>query len=465
MAEPRVDTPYDALLQQTEQLLALRADPRPWMERNLFIRTKDRRLLPLRFNPIQAYYYHRRTPRDIILKPRQVGFTTLNCGLLFADSVLRPHTVSAVVSRDADSALYIFSIIHRFWHSLPEEEQRYIGKPQYASREELSWPKLGSHIFVGTAGVLTAGRGQTIHNLLCSEFAFWPNPQEVLAALLEAVPMGGRVVIESTPNGRGNHFHFLWQQAQEGESGFRPHFHPWWQDPGNRVEGEPLGPLSEEETRLVANQGLDEAQLRWRRAKQRDLRERFPQEYPEDAISCFLHSGRCYFDLTAAQRLADTWVGEPLRVEDSGRLRIWKEAEPGKAYAIGADVAEGKQEQAPGGEERGGPDYSCAVIREWESGEQVAEWHGRLPEAAFAEALWQLQWRYPGRLICERNNSGAAVLSKLEDLCRDVLWRDSQDRRAGWRTTAASRPLLLRDWRGRSPPRPWRCARRGFGRK
>jgi len=63
--------------------------------------------------------------------------------------------------------------------------------------------------------------------------------------LLEAVPQEGRVIFESTANGIGNYFHTLWTSACERRSGYKPHFYVWWEDPGYRRDGEPLGELSE----------------------------------------------------------------------------------------------------------------------------------------------------------------------------------------------------------------------------
>ncbi len=103
---------------------------------------------------------------------------------------------------------------------------------------------------MGTAGSPGFGRGLTIHNLLCSEVAHWPHPQEALAALLEAVPADGRVIVESTPNGFGNYFHILWTEAKKGQSGFHPFLFRWFDEPAYRLEGEPLGDLSDEEISL-----------------------------------------------------------------------------------------------------------------------------------------------------------------------------------------------------------------------
>ena len=89
------------LEERLEALLAMRENPRPWIETNLQIRTKDRRVVPFAFNAAQVDYYDHRTRRDIILKPRQLGFTTLICALFFADTLWpdfdRHHLEEAIV--------------------------------------------------------------------------------------------------------------------------------------------------------------------------------------------------------------------------------------------------------------------------------------------------------------------------------------------------------------------------------
>ena len=232
------------------RVLADRSDPRSWIEANLRIRTKDQRIIPFQFNWPQLDYWPRRTSRDLILKPRQLGFTTLVCGMFFADCVLRPQTTSVIVAHDGDSTERIFRIVKLFWERLPEAERRDLGEPQYSTKRELYWPRNQSCFYVGTAGAKAFGRGMTIQNLHCSEFAFWPHPEESLAALTEAVPAGGRIVIESTANGRDNYFHQLWNECKEPGARFAPHFYTWWRDPTYAM------PLTDEERALwqAANQ-------------------------------------------------------------------------------------------------------------------------------------------------------------------------------------------------------------------
>jgi len=218
--------------ERLESRTARVSDPRPWIEANLWIRTKARQVVPFLLNWAQADYYGYRTPWDIILKPRQLGFTTLVSGLFFADTILRPNTTSVLVAHDYDSSELIFRIVRLFWERLPARERAEVGQPKYDRKGELFWPKIGSTYYVGTAGSTRFGHGLTINNLHCSEVSRWTHPDESLAGLLEAVPAGGRVVLESTANGMGNAFHELWTQAKEGATRFSTHFYLWWEDPG-----------------------------------------------------------------------------------------------------------------------------------------------------------------------------------------------------------------------------------------
>jgi hypothetical protein len=178
-------------------------------------------------NDVQVDYYEHRTPWDIILKPRQLGFTTEISGLFFADCLNTPNTTSVLMAHDLQSTEQIFQIAKLFWLRLPEEQRRRVGTPKYDNRREFYWPKIGSRFLVGTAGSTKFGRGQTINNLHCSEFAFWPKPEEAMIALSEAVPADGRIVIESTANGMGNYFHDFWVAAMEGRNRFKPHWYRW----------------------------------------------------------------------------------------------------------------------------------------------------------------------------------------------------------------------------------------------
>lgn len=446
------------LIQGLEDLLELRADPRPWIEANLWIRTKGREVVPFHFNWAQSDYYAHRTLADIILKPRQLGFTTLISALFFADCLLRPNTASVIVAHDFDSTERIFRIIKLFFEHLPEEEKAEAGQPQYESRREFYWPKIGSSYFVGTAGSLRFGHGLTISNLHCSEVSRWTHPEESLVGLLEAVPAGGRVVLESTAYGVGNHFHDLWIDAKAGRNRFRSQFYVWFEDPTYAIPGPALSVLTEDELALKQRWKLSDDQIRWRREKQRELRVRFPEQYPEDDGSCFLTTGRCCFDMAALlkqqrraaglsfERVATLAgrKGSSVAVAPA-RLLVWAKPEKGARYVIGADIAEGLE----------GRDASAACVLERKSGRQVAELHGWVSPERFAHLLDALgRWYNVASVGVERNNHGHSTLNTLRNVCRyPQLYRyvrydagsRSQTATLGWPTDAQTKPILVDD--------------------
>ena len=273
--------------------------------------------------------------------------------------------------------------------------KRRAGPPSRSNRREYFWPKLNSHFYVGTAGSLAFGRGMTINNVHASELAFWPRPEEALIALMEAVPKeGGRIIVESTANGVGNFFHDFWIAAGEGRNGFQQQFYVWFEDPTYRLPGDPIGKLTADEQTLQQQYELDDDQIRWRRTTVERLRGSFAQEYPEDDVTCFLTSGRMVFDLPALQRAAariqsegSAQRGTFLPDRRGGQLAvgpatllIWRQPQEGRSYVIGADVGEGLADG----------DAPCAIVLDHESGEQVAELHGRVPPERFAYLLHAL---------------------------------------------------------------------------
>jgi len=390
-----------------------------------------------------------------------MGFTTLICALFLADCLLRGNTHAVIVAHTIESAETIFEIVRFMWHNLPA----WWHQNHPATREsstELFWDSLNSRFSVGTAGSLAFGRGQTINCLLCSEVAHWRKPQEALTALFAAVPVSGYVVLESTPNGVGNYFYDLWQAASKRDSAFTPQFYVWWEDPSYQIAGPPLGPLTKEERDLQEQYSLTDDQLRWRREKQRELREKFGQEYPEDAHSCFLVTGACCFSVarlmemrTQASQCPCTTIEDPLACYIwyqtgmkqaglvnplPGRLTIWKKAEEGHEYVIGADVASGLESG----------NCSAAVVLDRATGEQVAELHGRWRPDIFARllsalaALYDMPW-----LAVESNNHGGTALHVLRrELYYRRLYHHVDPLRGGkpepgWPTNSRTKPVMI----------------------
>ena len=86
----------------------------------LKVRARDGRLVPLRMNAAQkAFSSAPRGGRHIILKARQLGFTTYIAARFFIATIMRPGTLTVLVAHDLDSAQAIFEIVRRFADHLP----------------------------------------------------------------------------------------------------------------------------------------------------------------------------------------------------------------------------------------------------------------------------------------------------------------------------------------------------------
>ena len=408
-----------------------RTERRSLIEDWLKIRDKRGHHRKLLLNGCQQQTDHLAGKRNIVLKARQVGITTYVAARFFLETITRPGTLSVQVAHDQQSAQQIFRIVHRFLEYLPPEWRRKKLRTSRANVRQIIFPELDSEYRVESAADRCAGRGLTIQNLHCSEVARWPHDvAETLAALRAAVPPDGEIFLESTPSGAGGTFYEEWLSAPE--TGYVRHFFPWWCEPGYRREGVEVAKLTDEEKALMKKHGLNEAQIAFRREMRSQFRNRFPEEYAEDAQTCFLASGNCMFDIAvvdaALKRLPQYYEERA-----NGALLYFYPAAPGRKYIIGVDPA--------GGGIHG--DNACAQVIDVEKGVQCAELLGHYTPRDLAAKVVVLAKEYNQAYVAvERNNHGHAVLAFLALECGyQNLYPSGQA--PGWATDAQTRPAML----------------------
>jgi hypothetical protein len=265
-------------------------DPQLFSEVFLKILDKKKELIPFRWNKAQKYFHEHRTGRDIILKARQLGFSTLIQGEMFRRTVTRTCSTITLAHDDTTTGL-LRRMADRYWENCKFNDIQPLRK--YANAGLTTYPELNSEAIIAKAGSQDVGRGATLTDFHGSEVAFWPDAEKIISGAMQ----GGNpdVVLESTPNGAQGYFY---EKCVEGEGIWTLHFFPWWWDEHYTLDG-PEITYDDEEKELVAKHNLTAGQIRWRRAKQKELGRLFKQEYPEDPITCFLTSGNSYFgDLT-----------------------------------------------------------------------------------------------------------------------------------------------------------------------
>jgi hypothetical protein len=294
-----------------------------WIEEFLFIRSKIGEPKLIELNRVQREYARvclvEKSHKNIVLKARQVGITSYIAARFFVQTVTRKGALTMLVAHDRVAAEEIFRIVHRFWDHLPDKIRMGPLKTSHSSARELVFPLLDSAFSVTSADE-NSGRGRTIQNLHCTEVSRWGREgEEALTSLRAAGVPGGEIVLESTANGAWGSFYEEWQRAKE--TGYTQHFFPWWFEKSYRCDVGPSFAMTPEEAELAAAHGLTPEQIAWRRQQWASLRGMAAQEFAEDAVACFRVSGECVFELVVVEKALEG-VGEPVEVQDNGRLAI-----------------------------------------------------------------------------------------------------------------------------------------------
>jgi hypothetical protein len=395
----------------------------------LFIRDRGGQSRPLKANPAQLEFEARRGRANILLKARQMGFTTWIAGRFFLRTITHPGVLSVQVAHTREAAEGIFAIVERMWQHLPGDWREGPLRRSRATCGQMVFGELDSEYRVVSAGEENAGRGLTIQNLHLSEVSRWPgDARATLAGLRAALAPEGELVLESTPAGAYGAFYEEWRQADE--TGLVRHFFPWWLEPSYRAS--PATDFNSEERELSVRHGLSPEQIGFRRTLERSFRGLRAQEYAEDAESCFKASGDCCFPIEAIDR-ALSLAREPVKSRRDGSLLIWFPPALGRDYLLGVDTAGGGSEG----------DYAAIQVVDRWTGLQCAELRERLAPLELARVAAALAREYSTGLIAvERNNHGAAVLAYLgavEHYPRLYEHRGV----TGWLTTAANKPAMV----------------------
>ena len=221
-----------------------------YIEEYLKIQDKNAKIIPFKINkPQQKFYeaiseqYRQGKPqRAIVLKARQMGFSTLTEGIIFKKTTTRHNVKSGIVTHEAGATTNLFKMSKRFYDNLPNELKPTI---KNSNAKELIFDNnegtgLQSTIKCMTAGNDKIGRSDTFQNLHVSEYAFWEGDKRAtLVGLMQTVPynVDTLVIVESTANGY-DEFKEMWDDAVAGKSDFVPVFCAWWELEGYRLQCE-----------------------------------------------------------------------------------------------------------------------------------------------------------------------------------------------------------------------------------
>jgi len=418
---------------------------------------KNKNKIFFKRNRAQEHYNQKKGSRNIILKSRQLGFTTDESVDMLDDCLFARNFDALLIAHTDKDAVKIFDKKVDFaWKNFPPELKD-LYKVHTDRTNELKFDFQDNSF--SSIAVSNSGRSGTYNRVHISEFAklckkFPSRAEEVITGTIPSVPLDGRIDIESTAEGEfGEFYDMFWEAWNRGEptnpAEYKAHFYNWtWDD-------EELNKISEDHIRDFldskdfahfkehqAKHNLSDREITYYYFKWVSLNKdwnKLRQEYPTTPEEAFIGSGNKLFDQDKVA-LQKQFIKEG---ENVGDWIYYEDYTPGHVYGGGADVAEGV-----------GQDSSTIVIFDFTplKPKVVAEFCSNTIEAdVFAYEVKNGGTRYGNCIMAvERNNHGHATIATLKGIYHNIYsevktdkLKDTKTEKLGWQTNLATKPKML----------------------
>ena len=256
------------------------------------------RLVQFKMNAMQREFYRTHTNRDLILKMRQGGVTTLACLIAFDMSIWNDGVNTAIMAHVLPNVKKYFRICKTAFQQFQKDwGDLYPITSKLDNINELMINESGSSLTV-----CMEAKGLTLDFLHISEAAFVDDDR--ISESIEAVPLSGWVIMETTPDTASGYFYDCWQAWHRGDTSlFTGHFFPWWfqypeEEDIKTLKAKPDFKYTDKELLLVSEHNLNKEHIIWRRLKiseSKDDEGEFMRKYPEDPETCFLSGSNSVF--------------------------------------------------------------------------------------------------------------------------------------------------------------------------
>ena len=465
-----------------------------WRLSNLYwIITKDGKKEMFVMNRAQKHFYDNYLSipgsiyhRHIILKSRQLGFTTFIDIYVLDEILFNTNKDAIILAHKLEDATEIFDKkIDYAIRNMAEDVKGAFFKLHRNSARKIQvvldyGPESGS---TSSIFVSTSGRSGTYHLVHISEFAkmcvLYPKrAAEVEAGTFPAVPFDGFIFIESTAEGQAGRFYEMFQEnwlTREAITPtlsrvmFMPHFYNWQYDdmemkkisetiPANKMMDCEINWIEYQKEHNLTDLEITYYYMKWLQFGGKngvDAVKKLKQEYPTTPEEAFLSTGQNYFPTAkVASQMTITKQGTrgelifddkgelKFQAVSTGRLEIWKEPEVGTRYVIGGDTAEGL---AHG-------DAQVLFVINHKTEECDALYHSQVPPDEFAADAYNVGKYYNWAILgIEVNKDGLWVNDAIEKLGYvNLYYRKVFDditqkitKYFGWKTTSSTRPFSL----------------------
>jgi len=223
-------------------LVAGLSDPM-WRLNNLYhVVDEKKKNVVFRVRPVQAYLLENMHTRNVILKARKEGISTVIQLLMLDTAMFSPNVRGVIIAQDIEKAQAIFRDVIKFtYDNLPEVLKGHIELESSPSKSSINFSNAQGNSLIE---VRCSARGVTPTTLHVSEFgkiaAQDPaKAEEIITGSISAVAEDGLIFVESTAEGQAGHFFNMVETARRlQESGkplwkldFKFFFYGWWQNP------------------------------------------------------------------------------------------------------------------------------------------------------------------------------------------------------------------------------------------
>ena len=292
-------------------------EPR-WRLSNLYkITDKSGAAIAFQPNDAQLKFLDEIHTQNIILKARQLGFTTLCCLIYLDAGIFNANTRAGVIAHKLDDAKVIFRDKVKFpYDNLPEGLKERVATTQ----DSADTITLANNSSIRVSTSMRSGTLQYLHisefGKICSQYP--EKAREIVTGALNTIQVGQFVVIESTAEGQDGKFYEMCQTAIRKKAAgddlspldFKFHFFPWFEDRQYQLDhGFPV--ITEEDQayfgKLEAELGVSISvpQRAWYLKKAEtqggDMRREYPST-PEEAFEQALEGAYFSKELLVAQK-------------------------------------------------------------------------------------------------------------------------------------------------------------------
>ena len=413
-----------------------------------YLETEDRtqggfvpfKLFPRQKELVNAYKTH---DHNIVMKPRQAGISTTTAAYLAILTALASNKSTQkilIAANKQETAKEFLKKIRDFTVQLPAwmDVYRPGGSDSWFDPEKNSsshyklWN--GSEV-KAVASSKDALRGYTPSVIVVDEAAFIEGNkgEEFYTAAQPSLSTGGRSILISTPNGHDPLYHKAYVTAERGKNNFNIVSMRWYEDPRYNGKNDGTGMswvLRDEKTGDVVEEIVDPESGKGPNAK-------VPEEtWPEMVKKGYEPRSKWFDDMCAqlnhnarsiAQELLCSFVGsgdnviddkyknrqerdnvkDPIRREwIDGNMWIWEDPIEGHQYILSADPSSGSSD-----------DFAGLCIWDFTTGNQVAEYHGKVAPDVLGEICKYYGESYNAFIVVDITGGwGASVVLKLIEL-------------------------------------------------